>query len=77
MEHVGGYWHVFFVFPAVPSLSLQTTVIAYMQQTSQNHRCVWVGDTEGFPKNIPMFAMTSTHMLFFATCIAESFNSET
>ena len=56
---------------SVRSLSLQTTVIAYMQQTSQNHRCVWVGDTEGFPKNIPMFAMTSTHMLFFAICIAE------
>lgn len=61
----------FFSLPAVPSLSLQTMVIAYMQQASQNHRCVWESDTKEFPENIPMFAMTSTHMLFFATCIAE------
>lgn len=61
----------FFLFRRSPFLSLQTTVIAYMQQTSQNHRFVWVGDAEGFPENIPMFAMTSTHMLFLVTRIAE------
>ena len=34
----------FLTLGSFPSLSLQT--IAHMQRTSQNQRCVWVGDTK-------------------------------